>query len=74
MDCSLPDFSVHGILQVKILEWVAIAFSRESSQLKDRNQVSRIAGRFFTWATREAHLKAKSSQRLSADHQKPDEK
>ena len=56
MDCSLPDFSVHGILQAKIMEWVAIAFSRESSQLKDRNQVSHIAGTFFTWAAREALL------------------
>ena len=35
MDCSLPGFSVHGILQAKILEWVAIFFSRGSSQLRD---------------------------------------
>ena len=54
MDCSLPDSSVHGILQVKILEWVAISFSRGSSQPRNRTWVSCIAGRFFTdWAVRE---------------------
>ena len=47
MDCSPPG-SVHGILQARILEWVAISFSRGSSQPRDRTQVSRIAGRFFT--------------------------
>ena len=35
MDCSLPGSSVHGILQAKILEWVAIPFSRGSSQPRD---------------------------------------
>ena len=46
---------VHGILQTRILEWVALPFSRGSSQPRDRIQVSCIAGRFFTsWATREA--------------------
>ena len=51
------DYTVHGILQARILEWVAILFSRESFQPMDRTQVSRIAGRFFTsWATREALL------------------
>ena len=55
MECSLPDSSVLGILQARILEWVAITFSRVSSQPKDPTQVSHIAGRFFTvWATREA--------------------
>ena len=48
MDCSLPGSSVHGILQVRLLEWVASPFSRESSQPKDRTQVSHIAGRFST--------------------------
>ena len=38
---------VHGILQARILEWVAISFSRESSQPRDRIQVSLIAGRHF---------------------------
>ena len=52
MDYSLPGLSVHGILQARILEWVAIPFSRGSSQPWDQTQVSRIAGRFFTvWAT-----------------------
>ena len=45
MDCSLPGSSVHGTLQVRILEWVAIHFSRGSSQPCDRTQVSCIAGR-----------------------------
>ena len=55
MDCSLSGSSVHGILQARILEWVAIAFSRGSSQPRDRTQVSRIGGRRFNlWATREA--------------------
>ena len=52
MDCSPPGFSVHGILQVSILEWIAIPFSRGSSQPRDRTLVSCIPGRFFTvWAT-----------------------
>ena len=51
----LPVSSVHGIFQARILEWVAIPFSRGSSQFRDRTQVSCIAGRVFTiWATREA--------------------
>ena len=54
MDFRLPGSSVHGILQVRILEWVAIPFSRVSSQLQNWTQVSCIAGGFFTiWATRE---------------------
>ena len=54
IDCSSPGFSVHGILQARILEWVAILFSRGSSQSRDWTLVSCIAGRFFTvWATRE---------------------
>ena len=57
MDCSLPDSSVHGILQARILEWVAISFSRGSSQPRDRTQVSWISGRHFTiWATRRVFL------------------
>ena len=55
VDCSPPGSSIHGILQARILEWVAIAFSRGSSQPRDWTQVSRIAGRRFNlWATREA--------------------
>ena len=45
MDCSLPGSSVHGILQAKILEWVAISFSRGSSQPRDQTWVSRTIGR-----------------------------
>ena len=48
MDCSLPGSSVCGILQTRILEWVAMPSSRGSSQPKDRTQVSRIRGEFFT--------------------------
>ena len=48
------DYTVHGILQARILEWVAFPSSRGPSQLRDRTQVSLIAGRFFTsWARRE---------------------
>ena len=55
MDCSLPCSSIRGILQARILEWVAIFFSRRSSQPTDQTRVSHIAGRHFTiWATREA--------------------
>ena len=46
--CSLPRSSIHGILQARILEWVAIPFSRGSSQPRDQTWVSCIAGRFFT--------------------------
>ena len=49
------DYTVHGILQAKILEWVAFPFSRGSSQPRDQTQASFIAGGFFTsWATKEA--------------------
>ena len=49
--------SIHGILQARILEWVAIPFFRGSSQPRDRAQVSSIAAGFFTiWATREAQV------------------
>ena len=55
VDCSLPGSSVHGILQARTLEWVAIPFSRGSSWPRNRTWVSCIAGRFFTdWATRES--------------------
>ena len=60
MDCSPPGSSVHGILQARILEWVAISFSRGSSRPRDWTQVSRIVGRCFNlWATREALLTQK---------------
>ena len=54
MDYSLPGSSVYGIFQARVLEWVAISFSRRSSQPGDWTQVSRIVGRGFTvWGTRE---------------------
>ena len=56
-DYSPPDSSIHGILQQ---EWVAIPFSRGSSQPREWTQVSCIAGRFFTiWTTRETHYSTK---------------
>ena len=53
--CNPTDYTVHEILQERILEWVAFPFSRRSSQPMGLTEVSRIAGRFFTsWTTREA--------------------
>ena len=60
MNCSSPGSSVHRILQARILEWVAISFSRESSRPRDRTPVSAscIAGGFFTiWASGEGPMK-----------------
>ena len=55
MDCSPPGFFVHGIFPARILEWVAIFFSRESSQPRDGSQVSCIGQQIlYHWATREA--------------------
>ena len=66
MDCSLPGFSVHWIFQARVLEWIAISFSRGSSWPRDRTQVSCIAGRRFTlWATLKSELKEKKSE---SDH------
>ena len=48
MDYNPPGSSVREIIQERILEWVAIAFSRGSPQPRDQTQVSHIAGRFFT--------------------------
>ena len=60
IDYSPPDSSVHGILQARPLEWVAIPFSRGYSWLRDWTQVSCISGRFFTvWATRKARKSLK---------------
>ena len=65
MDCV-----VHGILQARILEWVAFPFSRGSSQPRDRTQgLSHIVGKFFTsWATREAQLWGNIRQIQTEDH------
>ena len=55
--CDFMDSTDHGILQARILEWVAFPISRESSQPRDWTQVHHIAIRFFTsWATREAGI------------------
>ena len=55
MDYNLPSSSFHGILQARVLEWVAISFSRGSSRPRDQTWVSCIPGRCFNlWATREA--------------------
>ena len=54
--CDPMAYTVHGIFQARILEWVAMPSSRGSSQPRDQTQVSRIAGRFLTsWDTREVH-------------------
>ena len=63
MDCSLPCSSIHGIFQTRVLEWVAISFSRGSSQPRDRTWVSCIVGRRFTvWATREIPKKGNAKE------------
>ena len=55
MGCSIPGSTIHGIFQARVLEWVAISFSRWSSRPRDWTWISRIAGRCFTvWVTREA--------------------
>ena len=55
--CNLMDYTVHGILQARIREWVVFPFFRGSSQPRDQTEVSHNAGGFFTsWATREAQL------------------
>ena len=46
--CDSMDYTVHGILQARLLEWVAFPFFRQSSQPRDRTQISHIAGSFFT--------------------------
>ena len=48
VDCSPPGSSVHGIFQVRVLEWVAMLSSRGSSQSRDQTQGSCLAGKFFT--------------------------
>ena len=56
--CDPMDYTVHGILQTRILEWIAIPVSRGSSQPRHWTQVFHTEGGFFTsWATREAHFK-----------------
>ena len=62
--CDPMDYMVHGILQARILEWVAFSFSRESSQPRNQTQVSLIVGRFFTsWTTRDIPWENHNSKR-----------
>ena len=69
VDCSPAGPSVQEILQARILEWVAISFSRGASQPRDRTPVSRIAGRRFNlWATREAHNNAIEISKTNDDN------
>ena len=68
MDCSPSGSFVHGIFQAIVLEWIALSFSRGSSQPRDWTQVSRIVDRRFTiWATREVQSGSprEGTQRLS---------
>ena len=56
MDCSLPGFSVHGISQARMLEWVVLSSSRRSSRPRDRTHVSCIGRQIvYHWATRQVH-------------------
>ena len=66
MNCSLPGFTFHGIFQARILEWVAISYSRGSSQPRDLTQVScfSCSGRWilYHWTTWEVYHKLSSVQ------------
>ena len=65
MDCSLPGSSLHGILQARVLEWVAISFSRGSSRPRDQTWVSCILGRRFNlWATTGKPLERKVTAKI----------
>ena len=55
-DRSPPGSSIHGIFQARILEWVAISFSRGSSRPRDQTRVSRIAGRRYTKKLKDSML------------------
>ena len=64
VDCGLWGSSVHGIFQARILEWVAISFSRGSFQPRDWTQVSHTVGRHFTvWATKEVQVSKTNDKR-----------
>ena len=68
MDCSPPGSSVCGISQARILEWVAISFSRGSSQHRDWSLVSWIAGRlFYHLSHRGNHHNQKSTRNINSD-------
>ena len=61
VDCSPPSSSVHGVLQARILEWVAISFSRGSSWPRDWTQVSHTAGRHFNLCANREALKNRNT-------------
>ena len=76
VNCSPPGPSVHGILQARILEWVAISFSRGSSRPRNRTQVSHIAGRPFNLCAAREALKYKNTvsqktSKISREERKP---
>ena len=79
MDCCLPGSSIHGISQARVLEWVAISFSRGSSRSGDRTWVSHIVGTLFTiwdargskdgdlaWLSNVSHLRGEKQNRPKA--------
>ena len=67
VDCSPPGFSLQGLLQARILEWVVISFSRGSSQPRDQTWVSHITGtRFNLWPTRDWNLPLKTENPLKS--------
>ena len=69
MDCRLWGSSVHAIFQARVLEWVAISFSRGSFWPRDQTRVSHIADRRFTiWTTREATLSSATLQSSEGNH------
>ena len=71
MDCSLPGSSVHGLFQARVLEWVAISFSR-SSWPRDLTWVSRIVGRRFSvWATKEVRAGLPQTKKLPGREYNP---
>ena len=65
MDCSLSGSSIHGIFQARVLEWIAISFSRGSSQPKNRTRVSHIAGRRLHHRYSLIHSKSSNGRLLS---------
>ena len=79
MDCGLPRSSIHGIFQARVLEWIAISFSRGPSQPRDRTQVFCVVGRRFTvrvWGTflncfTDAKTPPKGSWKLRIDNITP---
>ena len=71
MGCNLPGSSAHGILQARILEWVAVPFSRGSSRPREQTCASCIsctAGRLYHWATRESAWSGSNIPALACTH------